>query len=152
MRIFLALIAIVVFAAACSSGESSESTADTTAKCKTKSLNPNGDSELAILMREMANWTDSCKVAIMENRSVMPAKPAGLSTLHTAKRTDETIDASLFNSMATLYEGQIKAFEGAAVADRAEYFNAMVSGCVGCHQNFCQGPLTRINKMIITGL
>lgn len=113
-----------------------------------KSLNPNGDSELALLMREMANWTDSCKAAITEGR-VVPAKPERLMHLHTAKKTDENIDVSLFNSLGSLYQGKVAQFEGATDANRVELFNAMVGACVGCHQNFCGGPLVRINKMFI---
>jgi hypothetical protein len=147
-QILFVLACIAVFAFACSSPEVAEVNADSAAACKPKSVNPNGDSELAILMREMANWTDSCKVAIESGRA-MPAKPEKLNTLHTAKRTDETIDASLFNSMASLYQGKVLEFEQATDADRKEMFNAMVSGCQGCHQSFCQGPLVRINKMVI---
>jgi len=148
MRTYLAVAFIAMFVYACSSSDP-EVAADSTQACKNKPLNPNGDSELAILMREMANWTDSCKVAITEGRDAMPVKPQGLAKLQTAKRTDETIDASLFNSMATLYEGQVAAFEGATQDQRKDYFNAMVSGCAGCHENFCQGPLVRINKLMI---
>jgi len=145
-RIFLALAFIAVFVYACSSSET-EASADSTQVCK-KPLNPNGDSELAILMREMANWTDSCKAAILSSRP-MPEAPADLNTLTTAKRTDETIDASLFNSLASLYQGQVVAFNNATDADRKDLYNSMVNGCAGCHKNFCQGPLVRINKLIL---
>jgi hypothetical protein len=147
MRIFLAFAFIAMFAYACSSSEPQE-TVDSTAVCKSKPLNPNGDSELAILMREMANWTDSCKAAILSDRPV-PEAPEHLSSLTTAKRTDETIDAALFNSLATLYQGQVVAFNNATADNRKALFNSMVAACAGCHKNFCQGPLVRINKMIV---
>jgi hypothetical protein len=148
MRALLFLAAIVGFAVACSSSGADEKTSDSAAVCKPKPLNPNGDSELAILMREMATWTDSCKAALLSGRTV-PEKPKSVEALHTAKRTDETIDASLFNSMATLYEGQVVNFEQADAANKIRMYNGMVSACAGCHQNFCQGPLVRINKMMI---
>ena len=148
MRALLFLAVIVGFAVACSSSVADEKATDSAAVCKPKPLNPNGDSELAILMREMAEWTDSCKAALLSGRTV-PEKPASLSALHTAKRTDETIDAGLFNTMATAYEGQVLSFEQAAAGDKIRMYNGMVSACAGCHQNFCQGPLVRINKMMI---
>lgn len=148
MRIYIVLALIAAFAFACSSAEAEKTASDSVAACKPKPVNPNGDSELAILMREMANWTDSCKAAVVSGRPA-PEKPEALGTLHTAKRTDETIDASLFNSMASLYHGQVNSFENAAEGDKVKMFNGMVSACAGCHQNFCQGPLVRINKMLI---
>ncbi len=147
MRIFLAITAIVLFAFACSNGET-DVAEDSAAACKTKPLNPNGDSELAILMREMANWTDSCKAAILSSHP-MPVAPEHLNTLTTAKKTDETIDAALYNSQASLYQGAVVAFNNATDTDRNALYNSMVAACAGCHQNFCQGPLVRINKMTI---
>ena len=147
-RILSVLAIIALFAYACSSSGEKAEGEDTAKVCAKKPLNPNGDSELAILMREMADWTDSCKSAILSGRA-MPAKPEHLGNLHTAKRTDETIDATLFNSMASLYQSKVLEFEQASDTNRKEYFNAMVSACAGCHQNFCQGPLVRINKLMI---
>lgn len=133
---------------ACSSESKDETKNDSAAACKPKPLNPNGDSELAIIMREMANWTDSCKAAIL-NGGPIPEKPKSIEAIHTAKRTDETIDAALFNSMATLYEGKVHSFITSDTSKRVEMFNAMVQACAGCHENFCHGPLVRINKMLI---
>lgn len=145
MRAVYIVAIIVAFAAACS-GNKEETTSDSVSACRKNPLNPNGDSELAILMREMANWTDSCKAALLNHREI-PSKPQALSTLHTAKKTDETIDAGLFNSIATVYENAVQEFENADSAHKIEAYNGMVSGCKSCHSNFCGGPLSRINKM-----
>ena len=147
--VLLFAIFIAAFVYACGPGDEKAEGGDTAKVCVKKPLNPNGDSELAILMREMANWTDSCKAAIESGREI-PSKPEHLGDLHSAKRTDETIDASLFNSLASLYQGKVMEFEQCAEKERVEYHNAMVGACVGCHQNFCQGPLVRINKMLIS--
>lgn len=147
MRAFYFVAIIVAFAMACS-GNQEEVSADSVSACKRKSVNPNGDSELAILMREMANWTDSCKAAL-EDGTPLPAKPTTLSTLHTAKKTDETIDIGIFNSMATVYENAVSTFESADASRKIEAYNGMVSACKSCHSSFCQGPLVRINKMPI---
>lgn len=147
-RFIIAIAVIMLFAYACSSDAPSTAATDSAAACKPKSVNPNGDVELAILMREMADWTDSCKVAIESGRA-MPAKPEKLGTLHTAERTDKTIDESVYSSMASVYQGKVLAFEQATDANRKEMYNGMVSACAGCHQNFCQGPLVRINKMLL---
>lgn len=148
IRTFIAIAAIALFAFACSSGDSSAEQTDSAAVCKPKTVNPNGDAELAVLMREMADWTDSCKVAIESGRP-MPPKPEKLGNLHTAERTDKNIDETVFSSMASMYQGKVLAFEQATDVNRKEQYNSMVTGCVDCHKSFCQGPLVRINKMFL---
>jgi len=145
-NVFVA-VAIVGFLVSGCSGEEPVENSDSVT-CAVKPVNPNGDSELSILMREMAVWTDSCKAAIMYDRTI-PAKPEKLNTLHTAKRTDENINESIYASMATLYQSKVTAFESANEVNDVELFNGMVDACVSCHNNFCQGPLVRINKMYI---
>lgn len=147
-RTLITCCLIAAFAFACSSGDEVAENSDSAAACATKPVNPNGDSELALLMRQMADWTDSCKAAITSGRPV-PPKPVALANLHTAERTDKTIDASLFNSMASLYEGAVTTFESADSIAKVKAYDGMVAACGGCHQNFCQGPLTRISKMYI---
>lgn len=142
-RLLFAVIAIALFGYACSSGETTEENSDSAAACKPKPLNPNGDSELAILMREMASWMDSCKVAIVEKKSP-PSTPPSFQMLKTAKRTDPNIDESIYQSMAHLFVTKVADFESKADSTK---FNQMVDACVSCHKNFCQGPLVRINKM-----
>lgn len=143
-------LALILSFAMFSCGENKETVSEDSAKkCAMPStVNPNGDSELALLMREMADWTDSCKSAITSGR-VVPVAPADLNTLHSAKRTDPNIDEKVFASMASLYQSRVTEFQAATDANRVQLFNAMVQGCVSCHENFCHGPLVRINKMMI---
>ena len=143
---FVIIVSLAIF----SCGENKETVSEDSAKkcAMPSSVNPNGDSELALLMREMADWTDSCKAAITSGREV-PAAPANLKTLHTAKRTDPNIDEKIFSSMASLYQSRVTDFQTATDANRVQLFNAMVQGCISCHENFCHGPLVRINKMMI---
>jgi hypothetical protein len=148
IRTFLAVAIIALFAFACSPGDSSAEKTDSAAVCKPTTVNPNGDAELAVLMREMADWTDSCKAAIESGRD-MPAKPEKLGTLHKAERTDKNIDETVFSSMASVYQGKVLAFDQSTDANRKELYNAMVTACADCHKSFCQGPLVRINKMLL---
>ena len=143
---FVIIVSLAIF----SCGENKETVSEDSAKkcAMPSSVNPNGDSELALLMREMADWTDSCKAAITSGREVHAA-PANLKTLHTAKRTDPNIDEKIFSSMASLYQSRVTDFQTATDANRVQLFNAMVQGCISCHENFCHGPLVRINKMMI---
>jgi hypothetical protein len=146
-KYFFAVAVIALFAFACSTDDPAQENADSLAACKPKPLNPNGDSELAILMREMADWMDSCKVAVAANRNP-PGVPESFKALMTAKRTDPNIDESTYQSMAHLFETKASNFD--TYFDGDPYtFNEVVDACVSCHKVFCQGPLVRINKMYI---
>lgn len=141
-----ALLALVVACADSASETKKDSAKDTVKACKP--LNPNGDSELAILMRAMAGWNDSIKAALLSGREA-PAPPSNLNDIITAKRTDPNIDAAVFNSHASHYLAQVEQFKSAAKEDKTRTYNAIVNACVSCHENFCGGPLVRINKMFI---
>jgi hypothetical protein len=148
MRNLLACFAFAALFSACT-GEDEKPAADTTgAACKVSSVNPNGDVELAILMREMVAWTDSAKSAVEQGKPI-PAEPAKLNTLATAKRTDTDISDEEFFSWSQLYLGKVNEFKSAPKESQVEYFNAMVGACVSCHENYCHGPIKRINKLLI---
>ncbi len=146
---FLLLFLLGILLVACSGDGKNASNADS---CKTP-LNPNGDSELALLMRQLSNWNDSLKTKL-EKRALTAEEmrlPENVQTLLTAQRTDTTIDKALFKSMADFYLAQAEQFSHAGMqqADQVKYFNATVRACVSCHENFCHGPIKRINKMFV---
>lgn len=145
---------LFVFAVACSGDSAKDEKKDSApAACKAP-LNPNGDSELALLMREIANWNDTLKAKLEKNGSLSAEElkaPADIRTILTAKRTDPNLDAKLFAQMASLYLGQVDQFTGSGndAGQQVRNYNSMVKACVACHQNFCGGPLRRINKMFV---
>lgn len=151
MKKAILLLTIVVLVFACSSsGEKDKK--DSATSCK-RSLNPNGDSQLALLMREMATWTDSCKSAVMMKKE-NPAEPTELINIHTLQKTDSTIDIKLFNACADVYLQKVRSFKalGIDLDSRADAYNEMVHACVSCHENFCGGPIKRIQKLMLPKL
>jgi hypothetical protein len=111
-------------------------------------LNPNGDSELALLMREMVVTTQSIKDSLEKNAQ-LPSYPEKIGSIFFAKKTDTTLNKELFNGLAENYVRNIKYFYGANQKEKVIAYNGMVNGCVTCHENFCGGPLKRIKKLII---
>jgi len=120
----------------------------TTISNSVKPLNPNGDSELALLMRAMAAFTDSTKQDLLNNRPIDP-KPENFRNILTAKKTDETIDGSVYAPLASNYLARVDDFYAASADQKKESFNDMVNACIGCHQNFCHGPIKRIQKLLL---
>lgn len=142
--------AAVLLMAACNNSPEAKTIAEEpkdSAACA-KPVNPNGESELALLMRDMAATTQSIKDS-MEKKGVLPVYPEKFGKIFFATKTDSTIDKELFNGLADGYLRNLKYFYGAADKEKTTAYNAMVNSCVACHENFCGGPLKRIRKLII---
>jgi hypothetical protein len=110
-------------------------------------LNPNGDSELALLMRQMATESDSIRAAVLRGDS-HPVWTR-LQDLHSAAPTDPTVTGPVFEGFANAFITSVKNFENSDSL-RLKHFNAVVDGCMQCHQEFCPGPMKRIAKLYVT--
>lgn len=113
-------------------------------ECK-KPLNPNGDSELALLMRQMATATEAWKTEVKSGKL---STTLDISTLKTATPTDGTVSGNSFNGFADAYTASVNNFlkpDSVSVYR----FNLMVDQCMNCHSNFCPGPMKRIEKMYV---
>jgi cytochrome c556 len=114
--------------------------------CEVKPLNPNGDSELALLMREMTKSTEAMSAAL-KNGTAFPEKPQGFEKIINAVRTDSTIEQGPYEAYAKGWLGALDRLYAAPEANREEMFNTLVSNCESCHAAYCHGPLERIAKM-----
>lgn len=105
--------------------------------------NPNGDSELAVLMRRFVD----------DLREVRPlveagAKPKPLFPVHRKMRcawpTKPDERNANFDARAVGYLAAVRAFDDKP--GKATY-NAIIDGCVHCHGQSCGGPLEFIDSM-----
>lgn len=138
------------FFIACSNQVEEQSTCDKESKT-VSSINPNGDSELALLMRNLSYETDSLKQLVMNDKgNVSDEFIAELERVHTATPTDSTVKTDEFNAFGELLINQAKALQEATDADaKTEQFNQLVNRCIDCHQMVCPGPIKRIKKLKI---
>lgn len=148
MKYFVLFSFAIVFGISACGGDAQHEAKDSVAACNANSLNPNGDSELALLMREMAAFTDSAKQDLLNGREIA-AKPDHIRNILSAKKTDESIDKAIFTPLAQNYLGRVEDFYGAKPEQKTEAFNNMVKACISCHENFCGGPIKRIQKLFI---
>lgn len=109
-------------------------------------INPNGDSELALLMREMFEESDRIKQQIEAGE--FPSGLQKFEAIHSAVPTDSDVSGPIFESMATAYIQSIRAIE-AGDSSTVFRFNSMVDQCMNCHAEFCPGPMKRIKKLYI---
>ncbi|GDX51318.1 hypothetical protein LBMAG27_03650 [Bacteroidota bacterium] len=115
---------------------------------KTCSMNPNGQSELAELMRQMQGHINSIRDAAIAGK-MSGEMPEFLNTIHTAKPTDSTMVDNEFDSRADEYLAAVKDLYHRYPESQKIAFNTVVSKCQSCHEHYCPGPLVVIKKMYI---
>lgn len=110
-------------------------------------INPNGASELALLMRTMETQTELWKQEVLEEKETLSPVPDVYTTLKTAIPTttdmkNENYDA--FSDDFVTYSRQLE--KTVSTQERITRFNTMVGGCMACHDQMCPGPIKRIRK------
>lgn len=105
-------------------------------------------SELALLMRTMANHTDSVKASLKRDGK-LPPEP-DVSRLLTATPTEGMhIDPITYPTFSADYVKKLDALYKAPKKERPKAYNALVQSCANCHGVHCPGPLMRIKKMYV---
>lgn len=149
--LFLSLAALIVFTIQCSSPEekkSSEASVDSTS-CKKKPVNPNGDSELALLMRDMKKLCDTLKEQVLAGE-LKGSFPERFLKIHTATPTDADTKHESFDSYARNYIYSMQELYKSPKPDLKKKYNATIDACLSCHSDHCPGPIPTIGKLKIT--
>lgn len=108
--------------------------------------NPNGDSELALLMRDMY------EEALRVKYELAAGRPATLNIDHeailTAHATEPEKAASAeYKAFARGYLATIDNLRKANAGEIAPLYDQLVGSCMGCHEALCPGPIARIKKL-----
>ena len=113
---------------------------------KSAPLNPNGDSELALLMRDM--WTDGMDIKEAIEKGKVPKSHIDVSKLLTAEPTDSAqVATPAYQAYAKVYEQAYTELMAAEGDEIKPAYNNLVETCISCHQSTCPGPIVRIKKM-----
>lgn len=111
-------------------------------------LNPNGDSELALLMREME--ADAKRMKLQVKNGELPEVLKKFAEIHTAEPTEEgKTDGAEYQVYAQSYLQTIQAMQNADEETAPKLFNNIVESCMNCHQAMCPGPMVRIEKLYL---
>ena len=115
-----------------------------------KTLYPNKDSELALLMRSMYEDSDLMSKEIQEGKIPTDFR-AKFKKLHSAKPTDAEVKNDIFTKMGDNFLASMdEVYKPETPKEmRILAFNTMVQTCVGCHTAHCPGPIKRIKKLNI---
>jgi len=142
-KILATLILFLSLAVACSEKE---------AACDTGAIpvkwypNPNGDSELALLMRAMY------EEALYVKQQAAKGEPARIKLDHdkilTAHATEPEKAASQeYKAFAQVYLQTVEALKKANAEDLPDLYDNLIASCSTCHQALCPGPLVKIEKL-----
>lgn len=111
-----------------------------------KIINPNGDSELALLMREMFDESIQLKEKIGLKESIsLNLEYEKILTAHATE--PEKAASPEFKAFAALYLESIQQLKKTGSDSAAFHYTYMVNQCKLCHQALCPGPLVRIEKL-----
>lgn len=111
--------------------------------------NPNGSSELALLMREMQLYSSTAKADVKAGRKPAPY-PKSFDAINSAKISDHMSKSDHYESFAGIYLMAVKSYANSLPADRVDTYNNMVNTCLACHSQHCPGPVPVIKKLLIT--
>ncbi|MDG2139565.1 MAG: hypothetical protein P8J77_05135 [Flavobacteriales bacterium] len=128
---------------------------NTTKECEEKPLNPNGDSELAIVMRNLYLNTLDVKKEIIKNpnssinqilqKETIERFTKNYLAINTAKPTEKDLRKDgIYASYTYLYINSVENFLNNKTKKN---YNLMVSSCIQCHERFCFGAINTINKL-----
>ncbi len=112
----------------------------------TSVINPNGDSELALLMREMYDDGQRIKEQILAGEK--PEILKRFAEIHTAEATEPEKAAS--DAYKMYADAFLNAMDILAESDESNVnlnYMAMVQSCNNCHQQLCPGPMVKIKKL-----
>lgn len=105
--------------------------------------NPNGDSELAVLMRQFVDDLRTVRPLLEAGEKVEPLFPKHRK-MRCAWPTKPEERNQRYDTFAQGYLASVRAFD--AKPGRATY-NAIIAGCIQCHSQSCGGPLDFIDGM-----
>lgn len=138
------LVAVVsAFLLSCSTEESPTE--------KTQVYNPNGDSELALAMRNIFNQTEEIKTSLHHGKLVIPkGYIENLRSFHSATPTDPEIKVTEFFGFVKAIEMATQKLEETEdIETQRVQYGQLVNTCIQCHQQFCPGPIRRIKKLTL---
>lgn len=145
VNLFILFLIIIMANCGMRNEENEHETRDTV--CTTNQvINPNGDSELGLLMRDMFDTVANLSSLIADNK--LPGKfPEKFLGIHSATSIDDKVNSIEYKTLATDYINNLKQLYEGPKSDVKRNFNIMVQGCISCHQSFCPGPIKKINKI-----
>ncbi|UJP63551.1 hypothetical protein [Mongoliitalea daihaiensis] len=107
---------------------------------------PNEDAPLALLMRSMFEDMEEIKHAV-EKGEAIKGYVAQHQELLTARPTNPAVKTATFELMGKAYLESLKYMENSSQEELISNYKMLVETCLACHQQYCPGPIKRINLL-----
>ncbi len=110
-------------------------------------LNPNGDSELALLMRRMYDEMADVRKQIVNKTPIrINLDHSEILTAHATE--PEKVASAEYKAFAQMYLNTIEQLRKIEEAEAAKpIFIQLVENCMSCHEALCPGPMVKIKKL-----
>ncbi len=109
-------------------------------------INPNGDSELALLMRKMFADVERIKKQVQKGETVT-VKIDHEKILSAHATEPEKAASAEFKAWGATYLKGIEALINSSPGNVEQHYSSLINSCMSCHKAFCPGPIKRIKKL-----
>jgi hypothetical protein len=108
-------------------------------------------SELAVYMREIHHQALNIREKLSEGNlnDISNEVPERYNAIFTSEPTDKNVSGEKFTHYASEFIEECEGFYSSSKKEKIFRFNSMINSCVNCHQEFCPGPVKKINKLKI---
>lgn len=107
---------------------------------------PNEDAPLALLMREVFLDMEEIKLSVEQGEKIKSYLKKHKEILE-ADPTNPAVKTATFELMGNAYLESLKRLEESPKAQLSENYQVLISSCLGCHQQYCPGPIKRIQLL-----
>ena len=104
------------------------------------------ESELTTLMKSIYQKTIQLKEAIQQKKSLPSISFKKYKKIYTATATDPEVKTNLFEEYTNTY---LESLQKLYSQPTQENYQLVITECVKCHQEYCPGPLKKINKLYL---
>lgn len=111
-------------------------------------LDPNPTSEMAQQMREMTKELEAIKIKLEKNET-LGENLLNFELIHHQQVTDSSFNKPHIEPMSIAYDYGVGEFNK---DPSVKNYSSIINNCSSCHQLSCQGPLVKINKLMIKNL
>lgn len=111
---------------------------------------PNEDAPLALLMREVFLDMEEIKLSVEQGENIKSYLKKHKEILQ-AHPTNPAVKTATFEMMGNAYLESLKNLEESPKAQLSENYQVLISSCLGCHQQYCPGPIKRIQLLNLGG-
>ena len=138
MKSFLTVLTAVLLLVACGETEQKAEEPNKASKSEVADAKP-----MALMMRAIYEQSNAMRGKV-EAGEALDSSFYRFLEFHQLEPTDSTVLVEVFYEHNEDFK---KAFEDLLKASNKESYNAMLTQCVSCHEDFCPGPIKRINKL-----